>query len=716
MASKDKQTGLTAESLMKAQQQMIESGKLSAEQLKLAQEQLAKLEELVNAFKAETVATERNTEQANKEIERITQVKKDAGHASLASVRDEIKNLTKTIEGKEPKSGRAPLPQVWRQGDDRPVMSTGGTAPNENIGSKERIQRIGGVIPGARGTPQPKTGGGGNIISDKILTDIEKSRSPTYDKFMDLMVGKPNVGGETTGKATARVREGPSLKGATAQIINITARSVNVKGTITGSGGSTTQTPQALGPSKSGGRGSRAEPKPVAPAPAAAEESSGPGFLSTAASTALGYGSKVGGMLKSGASMAGRGILAGGRTLGQGAMAAGRGILSGAQTLGQGAMAAGRGIAGAGRTALQLGGRALATPVGATLAAGAAMYGVGRAVDYGAGKLGVGKDDKGQDLQADTKADDSNWNRMKWYQKAESGMARGIEKVGGFVAPNMAKQAEADRIKKETAGLDTIESNEAKNKMKSEAKGWSSWAGKAVKEDQATKFKKTSIFSSGQSGIPISDSAMFADVNKPKETGMTGIPVKDFGKKSAPKPVKAAPTPAPKPKAEPKSQAATKDKQEDKIMKLGKQTFEQAYGAAEQKGYQAYDKAMQAAARAMEKASGPGQGTSNDVRRSFLDTEMYEKYRGDMLTEMRAKRTAEATAKAPAAPSGPKVETASAENSDIKTAPPAPIVVPVPAGGSNTVNNTTNNIMPRGDVRPTESAMERYASKQSHFY
>ena len=655
MASKDKQTGLTAESLMKAQQQMIESGKLTAEQLQVAKEQLAKLEELVNAFKEETAAS---TEQDRKSEKAIEQVKKDANLVTNA-VRDELRNLAKTIEGKDPKANRAPLPQVWRQGADRPVMSTGGTAPVENIGSKERIQKIGGVIPGVRGAPQAKSSsGGGNIISDKILTDIEKSRSPTYDKFMDLMTGKPNTGGG----ATARVREAPSLKGGAAQIINITAKSVNVRGAITG--GSTTQAPMFYGSSKSGGRGSRAEPVATGAPAAAANDENGSGFLGSAATAAMEYGSKATGMIKSGAGM-----------------------------LGRGSMAVGRGALGMGRSALQLGGRALATPVGATLAAGAAMYGVGRAVDYGAGKLGVGKDAEGNDLQVDKKADDTNWNRMKWYHKAESGMARGIEKVGGLVAPNMARQAEADRIKKETAGLDTIESNEAKNKMKSEAKGWSSWAGKEVKNDQDTKFNKTSIFSSGQSGIPLSSDSV--------------MPVS----KSA----NPTPKPAPKAKVESKSKAATSEKGDDKVLKVGKQTFEQVYGASEEKGRKAYDKAMQAAAKAMEKEA-PGQGSSNDVRRSFLDDEMYEKYRGNMLTEMRAKSSAEATAKTPQSPSGPIVGAASAENSDIKSAPSAPVVIQAPQAGNSTTNNTTNNIMPRGDVRPNESAMERYTNNQSHFY
>lgn len=115
------------------------------------------------------------------------------------------------------------------------------------------------------------------------------------------------------------------------------------------------------------------------------------------------------------------------------------------------------GLAGIGSAAKSAGGAILnagksfiTSPVGATVAAGAAMYGAGRLVDWGAGKLGVGKDEKGNDLQLDTKADDANWNRMSWFEKAQSGVARGIEKVGGFVAPNMANQAAADRIKKES--------------------------------------------------------------------------------------------------------------------------------------------------------------------------------------------------------------------------------------------------------------------------
>jgi hypothetical protein len=80
----------------------------------------------------------------------------------------------------------------------------------------------------------------------------------------------------------------------------------------------------------------------------------------------------------------------------------------------------------------------------------AIMYGAGRAVDYGAGALGVGKDEKGNDLQIDQKADDANWKRMNWWQTGVSSVARGIENVGDYVTPNLANQARSDRVKAES--------------------------------------------------------------------------------------------------------------------------------------------------------------------------------------------------------------------------------------------------------------------------
>jgi hypothetical protein len=78
-------------------------------------------------------------------------------------------------------------------------------------------------------------------------------------------------------------------------------------------------------------------------------------------------------------------------------------------------------------------------------------------------------------------------------------------------------------------------------------------------------------------------------------------------------------------------------------------------------------------------------------------------------------KQAEAVGRGPVMSSGARVESVSVDNAVIKSAPAAPIIIPAASGGSNTVNNTTNNIMPRADVRPNESAMERYTNKQAHF-
>ena len=75
-------------------------------------------------------------------------------------------------------------------------------------------------------------------------------------------------------------------------------------------------------------------------------------------------------------------------------------------------------------------------------------------IDAGAGALGIGKDEKGNDLQVDEKQDDANWNKMSLGEKAQSGVARGIEKVGSFFfLDNLSRQAQADRVKNETEYL-----------------------------------------------------------------------------------------------------------------------------------------------------------------------------------------------------------------------------------------------------------------------
>lgn len=111
---------------------------------------------------------------------------------------------------------------------------------------------------------------------------------------------------------------------------------------------------------------------------------------------------------------------------------------------------AGSMISGAGEGAMAMGRTALMGA--AEVAAPAAiMYGAVRGFDWGMGKLGVGKDDEGNDLKFDEKQDDANWDKMAWYEKAQSAIPRGIEKVGDWVAPNVAAQARADRMGAENA-------------------------------------------------------------------------------------------------------------------------------------------------------------------------------------------------------------------------------------------------------------------------
>lgn len=65
---------------------------------------------------------------------------------------------------------------------------------------------------------------------------------------------------------------------------------------------------------------------------------------------------------------------------------------------------------------------------------------------------GVGKDEFGNDLKPDTFQDDINWSKMSTGEKVMSSIPRGIESLGNLIGlGNMATQAKADRITKETA-------------------------------------------------------------------------------------------------------------------------------------------------------------------------------------------------------------------------------------------------------------------------
>jgi hypothetical protein len=137
-----------------------------------------------------------------------------------------------------------------------------------------------------------------------------------------------------------------------------------------------------------------------------------------------------------------------------GAAALALGALAAKSTLGTIAdMATGPGGQGQGGAGKGRAGKLFGTlkNVGGKLLRGGVAVAGGAAVDYGLGKLGVGKDKEGNDLQVDEKQDDANWAKMSTGEKMQSGVLRGIEKAGdAFFLGNMTKQAQADRIKNET--------------------------------------------------------------------------------------------------------------------------------------------------------------------------------------------------------------------------------------------------------------------------
>ena len=102
--------------------------------------------------------------------------------------------------------------------------------------------------------------------------------------------------------------------------------------------------------------------------------------------------------------------------------------------------------------------RAAAPAIGSAAITYAGAAAGGYVVDAGLGALGVGKDKEGKDLQIDEKKDDANWEKMSLGEKAQSGMARGVEKLGKlFFLDNLVREAQADRIKNESAYFDKKE-------------------------------------------------------------------------------------------------------------------------------------------------------------------------------------------------------------------------------------------------------------------
>ena len=146
-----------------------------------------------------------------------------------------------------------------------------------------------------------------------------------------------------------------------------------------------------------------------------------------------------------------------------------------------------------------------------------AMVGAGAAVDYGVGKLGVGKDEDGNDLQVDEKQDDENWDKMTVGEKIQSGMARGVEKVGSSLfLGNIANEAKSERIKNETKYLK--DKNVADSPIENTTESYTKIADERVVPGQPLSNKQMSVIGMSKSMGNSYSPEIEAQYNKQKQT------------------------------------------------------------------------------------------------------------------------------------------------------------------------------------------------------
>jgi hypothetical protein len=429
---------------------------------------------------------EADTEQSKALIQEMARLKGALKETSDTEARGKI---DKTITGAMRSAQQGSTQQHGTLGDafaalrgKREVLKAG-YRRDERTGRVHEVDpetgQIGKMVK-ARDASMGRLGGAANILGsfamNKFEQNLESKRDPAWQDFFDNFRQTENARGsaatrlpEVQGQLDAVMGKEPDAQakpqklrpelrvipgglagtGARAgagrmqaQVISITGNVVNIKGgEIRGLEGPDNRFKGAG--SRAGVKSKGEEEKKAG----AAEEGGGGGLLDAAldiGGSLLGGGKKVlgkaGGMLKG----------AGSKVLGAGKMLAG-------------------GVKGA-----------LGTAGGATLATGAAMVAAPFVADYVAGKFGVGKDEKGNDLVIDEKQDDANWERASLWEKIQSAPARGIEKIGGLFGGNIATEARAKRISQETEYLNKKQGTAQPAQPKAEAKPATPMAGKPV--------------------------------------------------------------------------------------------------------------------------------------------------------------------------------------------------------------------------------------------
>lgn len=171
MALPNKKSALTIDDLMDAQRDMMKRSDVTEQQVKIAQEQLEKLEAIKNAD--QLANAERVKEDVD--INRITKKKGDASHVSLGDLQTEVKGLRRDLTGagSAPKDGRSPLPLMTIGGQGQAEAS--GAAEGETKEQRrERLERIGSAIGSAQQT----------LYGDVNKQTATAKNTEAYDKFI----------------------------------------------------------------------------------------------------------------------------------------------------------------------------------------------------------------------------------------------------------------------------------------------------------------------------------------------------------------------------------------------------------------------------------------------------------------------------------------------------------------------------------------------------
>lgn len=171
---------LSLESLLEAQQRLLSASNLTEEQRKRAEDQIAKLEEL---RKATTETQDKQTEVVN-QVKVMTRPKGDSKNVTLGDVRTELKEMRKdlkTFAGAEPNPSRKPLQRSRGQVVDADFKEVPGISKTRrNAERVERLSNIGATL-GEKAELYQK-GAGKEVTTAKNAETFQRFIAETKDR------------------------------------------------------------------------------------------------------------------------------------------------------------------------------------------------------------------------------------------------------------------------------------------------------------------------------------------------------------------------------------------------------------------------------------------------------------------------------------------------------------------------------------------------------